>query len=152
MHGPGAGSLPALEESSLLLQPETVGFSLMQDQYSGVLIYEILTIFLLNMNNQKAHFKKHKEKKSAKTIEPFHLFSLSLFQCCLIPVLTQDSMLNFHAQIRKTNVPTFCISICHFNFLSDYTKYFPILNLTLLKLLSSLLDLSKQNSFLFQVP
>lgn len=78
MHGPGAGSLPALEESSLLLQPEIVGFSLMQDQYSGVLIYEILTIFLLNMNNQKAHFKKHKEKKSAKTTEPFHLFSLFL--------------------------------------------------------------------------
>lgn len=104
------------------------------------------------MNNWKAHFKKHKEKKSAKTTEPFYLLSLSFFQCCLIPVLTQDSILNFYAQIRKTNVSSFCISICHFNFLSDYTKYFPTLNLTLLKLLSSLLDLPKQNWVLFQVP
>lgn len=37
MHGLGAESLPALGESSLQLQPEKC---LMQDQYSGVSMYE----------------------------------------------------------------------------------------------------------------
>lgn len=49
----------ALEQDLLLPQRnllpccnlETIVFSLMQDQYSEVLIYEILTIFLLNMKN-----------------------------------------------------------------------------------------------------